>query len=338
MLDLLIVLFVFSSLWISWLRPIYYAIKSNPSKEWLEYWVILGTVAFLEFHIFNNFSRQLIYNFTRTMTLFVISERAIVATKPLKKAEKKESVDELPFNTMPELIVHLENLNEKTQASTIAKLLSNNETVPFELEKTSIWTTPPRTVRGCTAYKLAVLVSGDKFFKHKLKELKDHNVQSILLDMLNSNDPGDRENALLAVCYLAEKSKALQQAFFEVRIFDVLIRIALEYTGQTVVAALRIFRTIFKKRPQAKEEIMRMRISIEIIKLIKSQDKEIVVEAGHFINDLVMKDENILNKALLQMLTNQGLYDAIQAGLSIHGADSKLKLQLKCLETLIKSI
>ena len=338
MLEYFIVLFVVSSVWIVWLRPVHHTLKYGMAKEWLEYWVLLATMVYLEFHVFNELSRQIAYNFVRTMTFFVISERAVAKTTPKKpiKEEKPEEETEVNCDNIAEQLYHIENLSGKTSTKVLDKLLSISDTVPFEIEKSSTWTSVPRTVRGFIAYKIAVLISGDKISQEKLQAFREYNIPSHLLSMITSNDPGERDNSLLALTYIVEKCKKMQKVLFEAHIFDYL-QTVLSGTGAATSSAVRIARIIFRGRKQAKEEFMRLKLSFQLIRIIKFGEKNEVVEAAQAANDLAMVDDKVLNRGMLQILANQGLYDAVQAALNNHGADNKVKLQLKCLETLIKS-
>ena len=154
------------------------------------------------------------------MTLFVLSERAVAASKPKKTTEIKNEPEELSFNSMPEQLLHLENLNGKSEVYIIKNLLSSDELVPFEIEKNSTWASSPKTIKAFTAYKIAVLISGDHFFQEKIQEFKNHKIHDLLIDMLNSADIGDVENSLLAIVYICEKCKKMQKAFFESHLFD----------------------------------------------------------------------------------------------------------------------
>ena len=272
------------------------------------------------------------------MTLFVLSERAVAASKPKKTTEIKNEPEELSFNSMPEQLLHLENLNGKSEVYIIKNLLSSDELVPFEIEKNSTWASSPKTIKAFTAYKIAVLISGDHFFQEKIQEFKNHKIHDLLIDMLNSADIGDVENSLLAIVYICEKCKKMQKAFFESHLFDHLKKKILTARTEVALTGFKIFRIIYKNRNAAKEEFIRLNLTFELIKLIKSQNKDHVIEGYHCITDLIMKDENILNKGLLLLFANQGLFEAVSSALALHGSDNKIKLQLKCLEELIKSL
>lgn len=337
MLEYFILLFVFSSAWIVWLRPAYYALKFPAQKEWVEYWCVLAVVGFAEFHFFNEISRQIAYNFVRTMSLFVISERAVAKCVPktLKKPEPEEP-EEMNCDNLAEKLYFIESLSEKTPIKVISQLLSSTEDVPFQFEKKNSWAAFPVSTRAFVAYKLAALVSSENFKLEKIEQLRDCEIPQKFIEMLDSNSPGDRDNALLALTYLVEKSKKLQKCLFQAHIFDHFQNL-LAGSGPATMAALRVCRSIFKTRVQAKNEFMRLKYSFDMIRIIRTGEKNDVVDATYAANELVMIDGNQLNRGMLQVLANQGLYDAIQAALNAHGADSKVKLQLKCLETLIIS-
>ncbi|OMJ91110.1 hypothetical protein SteCoe_6369 [Stentor coeruleus] len=340
MLELFILVFIFSSVWIVWLRPIYHTLRNNPIKEFYEYWVILGVLSFLEVFVIEELARDIPYNFIRTMSLFVLSERAIAVLRPKKekKAKESESIDNMPCDSLPEQIMHIENLNGKTQPKVIEKLLSNSEPSPFQLEKTGIWTSIPKSIRGLTAYKLSVMISGNQIPDDRIESYKESKIPQVLIEMIASPDPGDFENSLLLIAYLTEKSKKLQKVFFELKIFEILQIIVMQRSGNAAACSLSIYRKIFKQRNQAREEFMRSKISEEMIRMLRSTDKMTAVEACQCANDLVVGEDNTLNKQLLKILANQGLYDALQEGLANHGSDNKVKLQMKYIEALINSL
>ena len=338
MLELLVVLFVVSSTWIVWLRPIYHAFVSKPGKEWIEYWLVISILAYSEYNIYNEISRQVAYNFVKTMTLFVLSERAVAATKPEKPpAVDKEEPEDANLDSIADQIYYLEKLDGNTKLKIIGKLLKISDPVPFQLEKKLNWVELPKTVRAFTAYKIAILISGSKFSQEKLQEFRENEISGSLIEMLKSSDPGDRDNALLAISYITENCKKMQKVLFHGHIFDYLKRF-LSYKGPSSAVALRVCRLIYKNRGQAKEEFMRLNMPQEILKFFKSDEKNDVSEALQAINDLIMRDGNSVNSGLLRILANQGLYNEIQGALEVHGSDNQLKIQLKCVESLIKQL
>lgn len=340
MLELFLLVFIFSSVWIVWLRPIYHTLRNNPIKEWYEYWVLLGVLSFLETFVIEEFAREIPYNFIRTMSLFVLSERAVAVLRPKsdKKPKDSESIDDMSCDSLPEQIMHIENLNGKTQPRVLEKLLTNAEPSPFQIEKTAIWTSIPTSIRGLTAYKLSVMISGNQIPDDRIESYRNSKIPQILIEMLASPDAGDFENSLLLIAYLTEKSKKLQKVFFELKIFEILNVIVRQKPGNAAACSLSIYRKIFKQRDQAREEFMRSKTSLEMIKMLRSTDKMIAVEACQCANDLVVREDNVLNKQLLKILANQGLYDALQEALANHGSDNKVKLQLKYVEALINSL
>jgi hypothetical protein len=332
--------FIFTGIFITWIRPTYCTLTTKVTKEWLEFWMVLGTLTLLEISAFPNFSRELAYHFIRTMSLFVLSERAAVAARPKAKDLKaQDEKEDLPCENLPEKIVHLERFDEKTEVWIIEKLLQAQDQAPFELESKIEWVAMPRTIRACAAYKLAMLMSSGNHLDQQLVKYSKSQIPALLVGLVQSSTVDERDTGILAMCYFVDSCKKVRKVFFHMHVFDVLGKFLQNGTKPMCIrAAVGICRRVYFERDQAKDEFIRSKKTLDLIRLLESEIVEVVGETAEAVKDLVMKSQTILNKKFLEIMANQGLNLAVQKALERHGANNKMKIALKTIETLIKSL
>lgn len=340
-MENLLYLFLITGTWLTWVRPIYNTLKQKQVKEWIEYWILMSTLVFLELNVFPEYSRGLAYHFVRTMSLFLLSERASVAATPKRKKmiEEKDSFDNIPCENFTEKMIHLEKFDEKTKVSILEKLLASWENSMLEFESQVDWVTKPKSLRGCTAYKFAMIIASGKYSDEKLVEMSKSQIPTLLVNMLQIPEWGERDNAILALCYFVDRCKKVRKVLFELHIFEILnIHLKQKNRPMCIRAIVAIYRRIFIDRDQAKEEFLRSKMTLDLIKLLESDSLDLVAETAEAIKELVMKTQTILNKAYLGILANQGLSSSVQTALNNHGSNNKLKIALRTIDTLIKSI
>ena len=264
----------------------------------------------------------------------------MAATPKRKKLiEESDSFDDIPCENFTEKMVHLEKFDEKTKVAILEKLLASWENSMLEFESQVDWVTKAKTLRGCTAYKFATIMASGKYSDQKLVEISRSKIPELLVNMLQIPDYAERDNAILALCYFVDRCKKVRKVLFELNIFQVLSKhLQLKNPPLCTRAIVAIYRRIVIDRDQAKEEFLRSKMTLELIKLLESESLDLVAEAAEMVKELVMKTQTILNKAYLGILANQGLSGSVQIALNNHGSNNKLKLALRTIDTLIKSI
>lgn len=340
-MENLIILFLSTGFWLTWIRPIYSTLTNLKAKQWLEFWMIISTLVYLELNIFPEYSRELSYNFLRTMTLFLLSERAVVASSPKKQQKKQQNddFDELPCENITEKMVHLERFDDKTKIPIIEKLLASWENSMLEFDKKIDWVSTPKSIRSCTAYKFAMILASGNIPDERMNEYAKSKIPELLISMVQNPDIGERDSGVLAVCYLIDRCKKVRKIFFELNLLEIIHKIPHSKVQPMFIRAIvAIIGRILIGRDQAKAEFIRSKMSLSLIKLLESEVLELVAETSETIRELVMKSETILNKAYLGILANQGLSDSVQIALKNHGSNNKLKISLRTLDTLIKSL
>ena len=340
MIEQGIYFFLFTGIFLTWIRPIFSTLTTKVTKEWLEFWIAISTLTLLELTVFPDFSREIAYHFVRTLSLFVLSERAAVAARPkAKDLYPVEENEDLPCDNFPEKIVHLEKFDEKTEVWIIEKLLMSEDKAPFEIQINVDWVSMPQSLRSCTAYKIAMLLSGDKFLDQQLENYSKSKIPALLMGLVQNKDISERDSAILAVCYLVDRCKKVRKVLFEMHTFESLRNIMQAGTKPKCIrAVVAICRKIYFEREQAKDEFIRSKMTVELISLLESEVQELVAETAEAVKDLVMKTQTILNKGYLKIMANQGLMPAVLSALEKHGSSNKLKIYLKTLETLIKTL